>query len=190
MPARTRIVTIDEINALAKALSRKIEGKSKEKKKKESIDEILELLVLAYVFGWNRVDSDSNAIIDKMFEAVYLLIDGMTFEDRIREHIENGDWEEAVIQRLMETEYHRVEETGAYDCAKEYERRTGKIGYKKWSTMKDERVRDTHWYLEGTEVLLTGTFYTYDGDSANFPGGFSKVENNANCRCELLYSFR
>jgi hypothetical protein len=49
--------------------------------------------------------------------------------------------------------------------------------------MMDEKVRDTHKYLEGMTVALDEEFYTYDGDHAPAPHGFTKVENNANCRC-------
>jgi len=180
----------DELHRLSKQIYEETEDLPKEEKKKKAYDEILELLIMAYVFGWDRVDPDSEANTDSMYEAIFYLIDGKTFRDRINEHIDNGDWEREVIQRLVETEYHRVEETGAFDSAKNYERMTGKTAYKRWQTMNDERVRDTHFYLEGTEVLLTGRFYTFDGDSAEFPGGFSTPENNVNCRCELAYVFR
>lgn len=49
--------------------------------------------------------------------------------------------------------------------------------------MMDDRVRDTHSYLEGMEVPYNARFYTYDGDSAEAPGMFSLPENNINCRC-------
>lgn len=184
------VLKFDELHRLSKQIYEETEDLPKEEKKKKAYDEILDLLIMAYVFGWDRVDPTEDAHTDSMFEAIFYLIDGKTFEDRINEHIDKGDWEEEVIQRLVETEYHRVEETGAFDSATNYERKTGKTAYKKWVTMQDERVRDTHFYLEGTEVLLTGRFYTFDGDSAGFPGGFKKPENNINCRCELAYSFR
>jgi hypothetical protein len=52
----------------------------------------------------------------------------------------------------------------------------------------DNRVRDTHFYLEGMTVDINDKFYTYDGDSAYRPGGFEKAENNCGCRCLLMYS--
>ena len=58
---------------------------------------------------------------------------------------------------------------------------------KTWVTMKDDRVRETHDYLEGTTVHYDCEFFTYDGDHSQYPGGFSKPENNVNCRCILLY---
>jgi hypothetical protein len=49
--------------------------------------------------------------------------------------------------------------------------------------MQDDRVRDTHDYLEGMVVPFSSRFYTYDGDSADYPGGFTLPENNIGCRC-------
>lgn len=184
------LATIDELTVLAERIYRETEDLPKAERKKKIADEVLEVLILAYVYGYRRVDEEGRPDTDAMYEAIYLLIDGETYSDRISKHIENGDMSVEVLQRIIETEYHRVEETGAFDSAKEYERKTGKTAYKKWGTMKDDRVRETHFYLEGTEVLLTGRFYTYDGDSARFPGDFSKPENVINCRCYLSYTFK
>ena len=90
------------------------------------------------------------------------------------------------IQRVAETEYHRMYNTGAYDVATEM----GKQGYtmsKVWVTMGDEKVRSTHEYIDGMAVPLDEAFFTYDGDSAMFPGGFADPSNNVNCRCWLEY---
>ena len=54
--------------------------------------------------------------------------------------------------------------------------------------MADERVRDTHSYLELETVGIDDDFYTYDGDHAPYPGLFALPENNINCRCEILFS--
>ena len=51
--------------------------------------------------------------------------------------------------------------------------------------MRDDKVRETHDYLEGVEVDLASEFVTFDGDSAKFPGDFSRAENNVNCRCVI-----
>lgn len=52
----------------------------------------------------------------------------------------------------------------------------------------DEKVRDTHQYLEGMTVGIDEDFWTYDNDHASAPGMFEFAENNVNCRCELLFS--
>ena len=54
---------------------------------------------------------------------------------------------------------------------------------KHWVTMRDDKVRDTHDYLEGTEVPFNEDFYTYNGDHAPFPGMFGVPEEDVNCRC-------
>lgn len=90
------------------------------------------------------------------------------------------------IKRVVDTEYHRMYETGAYDTATAM-KEDGKNIYKRWVTMMDERVRDTHSYIEGELVPLDEEFYTFDGDSAQFPGGFALPQNNINCRCWIEY---
>ena len=61
--------------------------------------------------------------------------------------------------------------------------KSGKKFLKKWQTMEDDRVRDTHDYLQGVVVDRDERFYTFDGDSARYPGDFGLPENNVNCRC-------
>lgn len=61
---------------------------------------------------------------------------------------------------------------------------------KVWATMEDERVRTTHEFLDGVGVPLDTLFFTIDGDSARYPGDFTKAENNTNCRCILTYRVR
>lgn len=59
-----------------------------------------------------------------------------------------------------------------------------------WATMRDDRVRETHDYLEGMTQLFGRRFYSFDGDSARFPGDFSLPDNNVNCRCHLNYTIQ
>lgn len=61
---------------------------------------------------------------------------------------------------------------------------------KVWATMEDERVRETHNFLDGVSVPLGTLFVAIDGDSARYPGDFTKAENNTNCRCTLTYRVR
>lgn len=87
------------------------------------------------------------------------------------------------ITRIAETETHRIANTAALDTAKYAGAKS-----KTWVTMLDDKVRDTHDYLEGETVNIDEDFYTYDGDHASAPGLFELAENNVNCRCELLFS--
>lgn len=93
------------------------------------------------------------------------------------------------IQRLLETEYHRIFDTACHDMAETMEKKTGRKVYKTWQTQKDDRVRDSHVYLQGQTVGLDEEFYTYDGKHALYPSGFNDPEEDVNCRCYLSYSF-
>ena len=39
----------------------------------------------------------------------------------------------------------------------------------------DDKVRETHRYLEGASVSLDEEFWTFDGDHAAYPGGVTKA---------------
>ena len=128
-----------------------------------------------------------------MEKALNLEIEGKSWETRIRDHIKasdlaNGGANPPVgeVTRVVDTEYHRMYNTGAYDSAKALEYK-GKTVMKRWVTMEDNKVRDTHRYISGESVPLDEEFYTFDGDSALYPGGFTKAQNNCNCRCTLNY---
>ena len=90
------------------------------------------------------------------------------------------------LSRLAETEAHRVLNEAILDSALDYaEKHPDKNVTKTWATRLDDRVRETHDYLEGVTVPVDARFYTFDGDSAMAPGGFSKPQNSINCRCVL-----
>ena len=59
---------------------------------------------------------------------------------------------------------------------------------KTWETVGDDKVRDTHDFLEGVTIPFDEEFVTIGGDSALAPGGFSEPGNNVNCRCWLTLS--
>lgn len=93
------------------------------------------------------------------------------------------------LSRLAETEAHRVLNEAILDSALEYAKNNPNTTVTKtWVTMLDDRVRETHDYLEGVTVPVDSRFYTFDGDSAMAPGGFSKPQNSINCRCILRIS--
>ena len=64
----------------------------------------------------------------------------------------------------------------------------GNANYKTWITQGDEKVRDTHWYLDGLKVGIDDYFYTLDGDYAMKPYDFEYPQNNIRCRCRLKYT--
>jgi len=152
------------------------------------IDNVLSLLIRAYREGAQTVaimlgiEYEVNS--DKMAEVIYLLIEDMTFEDRIRTHMAAENY--GALENLILSEYHRVFNNAGYDVAGDYVTHGG-MAYKTWITVGDEKVRDTHDYLEGMTVAYDEEFFTYDGDSARFPGDFSDAANNAGCRCTIKY---
>lgn len=88
------------------------------------------------------------------------------------------------LTRLVESEFHRVNERGGYDAAKKYGSKAVK---KRWSAILDSKTRMTHGILDGTEVGLDERFFSISGDSALYPGDFLTAEENANCRCMIEY---
>ena len=187
------VLPFDEINA---AIGAKVEeasiqyGNANKKKKTEDLCEfLLDLLIYAYTVGIRKVSEDLGVEVeddlDEMYEIIFTRIDGETFEDRVRKHVEADA--DGMLRVLGESEAHRVSESAAWHGASrasmDYNIGVGKL----WQTMRDERVRATHDYLQGDVVGLHEEFYTFDGDHAQCPGGFAKAENNVNCRCALQY---
>lgn len=181
------ILPIDEINALEERLKVHFndEGKIKSKEDAEDIiDELLDLFLLSYSRGVNATNGELNTSArperDIVDAAVYAPTAGETWRDRVMGYYETGG-SMFDITRIAETDATRIYNQGAVDAvvANGLQDATSK----RWRTMQDDRVRDTHDYLEGMVVPFGSRFYTYDGDSADYPGGFSLPENNVNCRC-------
>ena len=171
----------DELNLIRKEAIILWSGKKPDRKQREDFCDWLEyVLCHVYAYGWQGVEDiigDVKVLFNGDLDTVNLEIAGKTFRDRIMDE----DTAEEIL-RLIDTEAHRDYNAGAYNAAKA----SGIAGLrKKWFTMRDDRVRDSHRYLEGVEVGLDDAFYTDDGDSAMYPGGFSLPEHNVNCRCTV-----
>ena len=168
----------DELNLIREEARILWGRKPPDRKKREEFCDWLEFILChIYAYGWQgaedvigpvRVDWNGD------LETVNLEIAGKTFRDRILDE----DTAEEIL-RVIDTEAHRDYNAGVYNAAKA----SGKAPRKKWYTMMDDRVRDSHRYLHGMVVGLDDLFYTEDGDSALYPGGFDLPENNCNCRC-------
>ena len=158
---------------------------------------------MSYAFGCDSANEDLDTEVEvntsKMQTSIYKKIEGKTLADRLREYGKAKDFES--IKRVADTESHRVYTDSQYDTAKEVESQSRKSNSnppdvksksykvkKTWRTMLDDKVRDTHEFLEGVSLDLDERFYTFDGDSSLKPGGFEMAENNINCRCELQLS--
>lgn len=169
----------------AKRVFKKKKDDEKQKPTKDELDEFLDFLLfvlcLIYAYGWHDAENDLGTEIplndELQLAAVMAEIADETFLDRI-----TADSTQDEIIRIIETESSRDYSAGVQDAAIE----SGLEDIKKrWCTLKDGKVRDSHRFLEGCEVGLTDWFYTWDGDSAQYPGNFDKPENNVNCRCYI-----
>ena len=181
------ILPFDEINRLEMSIRERY-GAEKLKRAdcEDIIDELLDLFLLAYAQA-NEVtnlnlSSDWFPKVDEVMKTVDEKVAGKTWKDRVREYSENGGNAEDIV-RIIDTESHRIANQSALDTAKKAGAKS-----KTWVTMADERVRDSHQYLEFETVGIDEDFYTYDGDHASAPGLFELAQNNVNCRCELIFS--
>lgn len=174
----------DELNLLRSSATTLLQNYRKSHDKKEVhqwCDYMEFVLCLIYDYGWKDAEQIvgivpfKDGLDDK---AVNLEIEGETYRDRILVQLDEDSLDG--ILRIIDTEAHRDYNTGVYDAGV----KSGVTGLKKqWWTMMDGRVRETHSYLQSTIVGLEDRFYTFDDDSALYPGGFSLPENNVNCRC-------
>lgn len=150
--------------------------------KKEVSDSLLDLLIMAYVFGVEdtnkSLNKKSKVNEEKLNASVYKKIDGKTWVERLNEAETSGE-----IDRIIATEAHRCFCEGQFDNSEG-------ATHKTWITQRDDKVRDTHWYLDGLTVKIDEYFYTLNGDSALHPMGFGIPEEDINCRCYLNYSRR
>lgn len=182
------LMPFDELNRLEAALPEFFEdGKIKSKEACDSLLDMLEdLFLLSYANGVESANlmlgSDISAEVSDVQDTVDREVAGETWRERVWGYYESGG-SVADIVRIAETETHRDYNEAALNTAK----RAGAKS-KMWVTMLDDRVRETHDYLESMTVPIDSPFYTYDGDSAQAPGGFGLAENNVNCRCTLVFS--
>lgn len=161
-------------------------------RKYEIGDWMFDLLEYCYVLGFSLAQEEVGVIAEEVgdflpddyfeakAEAINKQIKGLTAVDRAIAYAELGDVPS--IMRVAETDGNRVYNTGGLHGAK------GKALTKTWNTMLDDKVRDTHSYLEGMTVGINEEFYTYDGDHALYPGGFENPANSVNCRCFLSFN--
>ena len=189
----------------------------KNKELYDILDMMLDLFLLSYAQG-NEVTNMSlsekslkanwQPTLEEVNKTVNAEVAGKTWTDRVKEYFdkaENGEiritptttptttkeqgtekdkvsLSDALI-RIAETETHRIANSAALQTAT-------KAGATKktWVTMLDDKVRETHDYLEGETVGIDDDFYTFDDDHAPAPGMFMLAQNNINCRCELIFS--
>lgn len=163
------LLGFDEINRLAEKFSNETDLD-------ELFDDLYSVMYEGYMRGYGEKEPPRDDLIELL---IFFEYDGKNPFDLLEEAYNDND--KTRIKTIFDNEYHRMYNAGAYDYGKEY------CQTKKWVTMNDFKVRDTHNYLEGIEVPVDAEFITYDGDAALYPGGFQNAENNVNCRCVLEY---
>lgn len=192
MALTAQLMPFDELNALREKLT--YSEFTREDGKKDHVqdydelaDEIEDILLLSYLSGRNAANemlgTDINVDIDRMWDAIYHEIDGKDWRERLQTAIDKGGSVEDIM-RIAETESHRDLNEGIFDTAE----RSGKAVNKTWQTMRDDRVREAHDYMQGQTVPFNAPFVTYDGSEAQFPGGFGIPELDVNCRCYISVS--
>lgn len=188
MPTYT--MPFDELNNLQTQLVELRPRLAASETRSEALEELIELFWVlyaeAYLNGVNEANTQLNGVAEarpeRFTEEALKPIAEKTFVDRLEEYAKTADI--ASIYRVADTDSHRLYVTGELDAAIENGAAT-----KTWHTMEDERVRDTHWPLEGVTVGINDVFATWDGDEAYEPGGFGLPQNNCNCRCWLTFDY-
>lgn len=207
-----RVLNFDELNIITREQIRdKVEAEiysdlpDRKVDRKRCEDIIFDLLTMAYAYGLNKAGLDLQQDLpvneDQMKDSVYEATAGKTAFERMSDHIDAAspgieaggptavDAATRLIDRLttlIETEQIRVENEAILDGGDAYKRKNpDKTVMKRWVAVIDDRTRDTHFYLDGTIVPLDAYFYSYSGDKALHPHGFSTPEEQVNCRCTM-----
>lgn len=171
------LLRLDELNSLQSDIERYLGDKSK------ITDLMLDWLALAYADGKTDVEDqlrgETDIPVGRIQEVIYAKVGGKTAFERLEDDLDSIE----DLLLLFENERQRVYNTAGNDTATEL-----KAKFKTWHTMEDERVRDTHFYLEGMVKPMNEPFYTYNGNSAMYPRSFGEPSEDINCRCYLTYN--
>lgn len=216
-----RLPPFDELEAFRSELEQDFQLPPEERKrrKKDRIDEILEMLIMAYMFGnesantmlfgpdiVDTIDPDEpnrpvRIDVDDMNKSVFKDIAGKDWEQRVSEYYDSDSGTADDVVRVIDTDMNRIYNDSVLDVGEKAN--SGRVEWsnedvptpdtkgrivKTWVTMSDPKVRETHVYLEGMTIPVDKRFFTYDGDSARYPGDFTDPNNNCNCRCEISLS--
>lgn len=195
----------DELSVVSERIKADFQLTPEQRKavKEDRMDEILELLILSYLYGneaandmlyrteiETRMRSETETVrivpidTDSMNGSVYRDIAGENWEQRVSDYYDSEDGTADDVIRVLDTDSHRIYNDAIEDVG---ERSSGRI-YKTWRTMEDLRVRDPHAYLEGMTIPIDRRFYSYNGQSARYPGDFGTPEMDCNCRCRIELS--
>lgn len=196
-----RLPPFEQLETLRSELENDFSGGIEERKrnKKRRIDEILEMLIIAYMFGNESgnymlsgeteptQDDEELPIpirVDSMNGSIFRKIADKTWEERVSEYLDDEAGTVDEIIRVVDTDLNRVYNDSILDVG---ERADGTV-MKTWQTMEDDRVRLGHEILDQVTIPVDKRFYSIDGDSARYPGDFTSPELNVGCRCRLFLS--
>jgi len=101
---------------------------------------------------------------------------------------EDGEYSDrsyADVELIIRTEIHKSYVEGQEYAAEVIENGGTRL-VKRWDATLDEKTRETHFILHGTEKPVDGWFETFRGRS-KAPGQFGIPEEDCNCRCILQY---
>ena len=214
-----RLPPWDQLTSLRTELDDTFQAGPEERKRRKPyiIDEILEMLIMAYMYGNEAgntmlygsdvVDQivpeqdGPNRVIDidtdDMNKAVFRVIADKTWEQRVSEYLddENGTVDDVI--RVVDTDMNRIYNDSILNGGERAEDEEPEDGgpvkptvMKTWQTVLDDRVRIGHEILEGVTIPVNKRFYSLGGDSARYPGDFTSPELNIGCRCRLLLTNR
>jgi hypothetical protein len=196
-----RLPPLDELSNLRSELESDFAAGMEQRRRNRDrrIDEILDMLIVAYMFGneagnemlYGPTELPNGDIkrtididLDEMDDAIFRVIAGKDWQERVTEYLDDLQGTVDDIIRVVDTDMNRIYNDAVLDVG---ERSDGPV-MKTWQTMMDDRVRDTHEYLQSETVPIDRRFYTFDGDSARYPGDFADPQNNINCRCRISLS--
>ena len=177
----------DELEILRERLNADFSLGTEQRKlfRDDRIDEILDMLIMAYVFGTEDADEEltveETVVTEEMYSAVWLEIAGRNWEQRIREYFDDPNGTVDDIMRVVETDTNRIYSDAVLNVGEKVSKRGVPVS-KTWNTMLDDRVRIGHQELESVTVPIDKRFYT-QGDSARYPGDFTSADLNCGCRC-------
>ena len=216
-----RLPPFDQLAVLRSELESDFAAGPEERKrrKRDRIDEILEMLIMAYMFGNESANTmlfGTDVVdtldpeqpnrpvridVDDMNKSVFKDIAGKDWEQRVSEYYDSDSGTVDDVIRVVDTDMNRIYNDSVLDVGEKAN--AGRVEWsnedlpapdtknrvmKTWVTMADDRVRDTHDYLEGMTVPVDGRFWTFDSDYARYPGDFQLPQNNINCRCRISLS--
>lgn len=179
----------DELDVLRERLNADFSLGTEQRKlfRDDRIDEILDMLIMAYVFGTEDADEEltvtEEVVTDEMYNAVWLEIAGRNWEQRVREYFDDPNGTVDDIMRVVETDTNRIYSDAVLNVGEKVSKR-GESVTKTWETMLDDKVRWRHELLQSVTVPINERFHV-DGDSARYPGDFQSPELNCNCRCYI-----